>query len=229
MGGLLHWLLHSPTGSAVRIAVGLSVLGVLLAWDLVRHGRASVRWREYLLLAGATAGGAAYGAMNDNVTVTISWEYFFYGKGLMETLGYALPPDAMALRWEATKLGVASSWSAGLLMGVVYVLANNPWRRRPQLPYRQCFWLLTRPLAGAVLVSIAGGLAGYVGLLDGWVSDLDWMDPTGRPLFTAVWGVHLGAYVGGGIGAVVGAVQIIRRRRRLAQTPLPAGLSLYHI
>jgi len=102
----LYWLIHSDGGLAVRIAMGVAVLAWLAIVDLRRHGRAATRWREYFVLAACAAAAMIYGAINDQITSSISWEYFYYGKELDKVLGPAAPPAGAALHWEAAKVGV---------------------------------------------------------------------------------------------------------------------------
>src|SRR4051812_7221483 len=94
----------SEASLPVRIALGAAIFGVFAAVDLYRRGRAATRWREYAFLLAVVAIAMAYGVINDQVTSRISWEYFFYGKGLAEVLGPATPPDDARLSWEAAKV-----------------------------------------------------------------------------------------------------------------------------
>src|SRR5437870_5921444 len=110
---MLHWLLHTDAGLLTRIAVGASIFAVLAMVDLWKHGRAATRWREYGVLLIAVAVAMVYGIVNDLVTSSISWEYFFYGKRLDRVLSDAVPPDMARLHWEAAKIGMKATWSAG--------------------------------------------------------------------------------------------------------------------
>jgi hypothetical protein len=111
---------------AWRIAIGSTILAVLAIADLRQRGRDARRWREYLFLLCVMVLAMAYGAINDQITSRISWEYFYYGKDLSKVLGPETPPDPAALHWQAMKVGVEATWSAGLLMGMALLLANNP-------------------------------------------------------------------------------------------------------
>jgi hypothetical protein len=199
----------------VRIAAGVVVLGALAVWDYRRHGSDARRWKEYAFLAGMVSLALFYGIANDQITVSISWEYFYYGKGVADKLGYQQPTDFSALRWEAAKIGMQATWTAGLLAGVALLMANNPRQDRPSAS-----WTRLSLLGGAIFVSAALGgvllgLAGYVGLLGGLLGFPDDMPWRVAPFMT-VYGVHLGGYLGGLFGAVGALVHLLCWRRRFA-------------
>jgi len=210
-----HWLVFSDRGLLVRVAVGVSILAAMAVRDLVRRGREAQRWREYTYLAAAAGLAMLFGAGCDLVTSSISWEYFYYGKGFFETLGPYTPPPAADLAREAVLLGARASWSGGLLLGVAVLIANNPRRGRPRLPYRTLYRLMPLPMLSAVGVAAIGGLVVLTGLFDG-ILGADVLRMVDQPRrFACVWGAHAGAYVGGLTG-VVGVVVVILRRRRAA-------------
>lgn len=212
----LTWLLHTDAGLLARILAGAAVFAILAAVDLKRRGRAATRWREYAVLLAAVAAALAYGAVNDQVTVTISREYFLYGKELYKAIGEN--PTDPVLRWGAAKVGLKATWSVGLILGVALLVANNPWRGRPRLRYRRLVARLPVMVAAAAAVGVAGGLAGYAGWLTGLQShfgDLVRANLWHPRRFMATWGVHLGGYVGGLLGAGVAVVAVARERRSL--------------
>src|SRR5207302_4965498 len=84
-----------------RIGIGVLVFALFAAIDLRRHGRRATRWREYLFVLAAVAAALAYGIANDQFTSRLSWEYYYYGKGLDALLGPQTPPDPARLSWEA--------------------------------------------------------------------------------------------------------------------------------
>jgi hypothetical protein len=212
-----HWLLHTDAGLLARVAAGTLIFAALAFADLRRRGRAATRWREYAVLLAAVAAALAYGAVNDQVTVSISPEYFLQAKELAQVVGDP-PRSAVALRWEAAKVGLKATWSAGLLIGVVLLLANNPWGTLPRLPNRRLVATLPIVLIAAAGLGVLGGALGYAGVMTNWSTDFQdivradlW-----RPRrFMAAWGVHLGGYVGGLVGTVIAVVAIVSARRRL--------------
>jgi hypothetical protein len=223
----MDWLLNSPAGLATRIAIGAAILTILAVVDLRRHGRRATRWREYAFLLACVVAAMGYGALNDQITAAISWEYFYYGKGLDEVLGPQTPPDRLALHLQAALVGLKATWSPGLLIGAAVLIANNPSRGRDRLPYRRLLRLLAPLLLGtAIIAAFCGGL-GYCGLLRHMNSELAllWKNDLLRPQrFLAVYGLHLGGYIGGAVMAVVTVVRI-RRWRKEQVTPVELSLA----
>lgn len=210
-----EWWMGSGAGLGARIAIGGAFFAVLAVVDLARNGKDARRWKEYLFLVFGAAAAMAYGAANDCITCRISWEYFYYGKGLEDQLGPRIPPDALALAWGAMKVGVQSSWSAGLLVAAAMLMANNPRPGRASLGYGRLIGLTGIVFAITAAVATLGGVVGHFGGLR-WVSpDLSelWDKGLFRPgRFLAVFGVHLGGYAGALLGTIY-AVWRIRRDR----------------
>src|SRR5437868_15408094 len=128
------WWTNSTAGLWARIAIGVLIFAALAWWDYRRNRDQATRWREYLVLVACTLGAMAYGIVNDQITSTISWEYFYYGKDLADTLGPHLPPDSIKLHLAAALVGIQATWSAGLIIGVALLVANNPSKTLPRLP-----------------------------------------------------------------------------------------------
>jgi hypothetical protein len=84
---MLNWLIHTEAGLVFRLVVGIGIFAWLALADLRQNGRHATRWREYAFLLIAVAVAMMYGALNDQITSSISWEYFYYGKELYKTLG----------------------------------------------------------------------------------------------------------------------------------------------
>jgi len=210
------WWLKSDAGLLTRVAIGCSIFAVLALIDLVRNGRGATRWREYLFLLLAVTLAMVYGVANDAIASRISWEFFFYGKGVSEQLGPHVPPDPVALRWAAIGVGLRATWSAGLIAGVVLLIANNPRAGRTRLSYRSLATLLGLILAFAAVCAAVGAAVGR----SGW---LTWTNPDVaaiakenlfRPTqFMTVYGMNMGGYVGGILGTAICVTWISRRRK----------------
>src|ERR1700677_665659 len=137
--------------SPLRISVCLAILIALAIMDYYQKGPQSTRWREYLFLLLCVAVATAYGALNDQITSRISWEYFYYGKELSPILGPQTPPDPLALSLQAARIGAEASWWAGLVIGAVMLIANNPGRRNAPLPYLRLIARLRHVLLFAIV------------------------------------------------------------------------------
>jgi hypothetical protein len=180
-------------------------------WDVWRKGREAKRWREYLFLITTVVLAMGYGAINDQVTVGISWEYFYYGKGV----GQSKDPAEVAMRWEAAKVGMKATWTAGLIVGVGILLANNPWKKAPRLGYGELYRMMGWVVVFPVVCAIVLGWVGYEGWLVKVWPALDAIKdaPLLRPQrFMCVAGIHLGGYVGGAIGMLVGMGWVVSKR-----------------
>lgn len=220
-----HWLVHTSTGQTTRICVGIFILATLALVDLYRHGREATRWREYAFLLFTIAMAMAYGIINDQITSRISWEYYAYGKGLAPVLGDHIPPDSLRLSWEAAKVGMQATWAVGLLVGVICLLANNPRRDRPRLSYPQLLarvpWMIMITAAIAALLGWVGCRGGLAGFSEDF-REMMRLDQFRPARFMAVYGIHLGGYIGGAVGTLVMVASIFRARR--AKNALMKGL-----
>jgi hypothetical protein len=203
---ILHWLLTTDTGLLARIGIGAAIFAALAITDLQRHGRAGRRWREYLFLLAVVLAAILYGFVNDSLAASISPEYFVYGKGI---------GPSGCLRWEACKVGIKAAFSAGLIIGVAMLFANNPRRGRRQLRYRELFGLLS----GIILCAATGaGIGAAIGWFGGWnwmSGDLAaiWREGLFRPRpFMLVYGMNLGGYAGAAMGTVTVVAYILVER-----------------
>ena len=222
-----HWVAHTDAGLAARIGVGVTVFLALAVADLRRHGRQATRWREYLFLLAAVVVALVYGVINDQATSRISWEYFYYGKELSPLLGDRLPPDPSRLSWEAAKVGLKATWSVGLLVGVAILLANNPSARRPQLSFARLMRRMPMIVLSAFACAALLGIVGYTGGLTRLSDDFQEMvrrDEFRPYRFMAVYGMHLGGYIGGAVGMVAAIVSIRRERGAVCLVPSPPVL-----
>jgi hypothetical protein len=210
----VSWLIHSRAGFITRLAIGVLFFLVLAVRDLQKNGCATRRWREYLFLIFCVLVAMAYGAVNDQVSSRISWEYFYYGKDLRGVLGDDTPPDALRLSLQAAKIGMMATWSVGLLLGAALLIADNPRAGKPPLPFRSLVRLLVPILFVTVIFAAVFGALGYSGKLNWIDSDFVemWRTNLWRPNhFTAAWGEHLGGYLGGLLGGAWAVWRVWRR------------------
>jgi hypothetical protein len=229
MASFWQWWAHSDWGLATRIGLGAAFFITLTLWELAKKGRQARRWREYLFLLTAVGAAMLYGVINDQITVTISWEYFYYGKGLSAVLGPDTPPAAIPLRWEAAKVGMKATWTAGLIIGASILMANSIRKKLPRLDERELYRLLLLVLMPTVAAAVAGWVAGRLGLLVrlGGFREMVAMHMFRPVQFMSVWGIHLGGYIGGAVGALLAAwLTMWERRRRAAAGSRAPGMVL---
>jgi hypothetical protein len=210
------WFTTTDAGLITRIAVGLAIFTALALADYARNRHRATRWREYAVLLIAVAGAIVYGVINDQLTSSISWEYFYYGKDLAEKLGPHTPPDPLALHLAAAVVGIKATWSAGLIIGVAILLANNPSKTLPQLPMGKLLRIIPMIFLITAIIAALGAAVGYSTLPARWNEDFAEMLQANlwRPhRFMTVYGIHLGGYIGG-LVAMITAVIVIRRQRR---------------
>lgn len=222
---VMPWLLDSTAGLFTRLALGSVVFSILAIVDLRKNGRSARRWREYVFLVACVFLALLYGAVNDQLTVGISWEYFYYGKDLMSQLGPQIPPASLPLRIAAAEVGLKATWSAGLLLGVILLFANNPSTALKPLPHRRLFARIPLLFSVTVISAILFGALGHLGLLTRCNADFPLLvkDDLWRPhRFMTVYGIHLGGYIGGLAGTIL-AVFSIRNERKHGPTRADAN------
>jgi hypothetical protein len=209
--------------SLPRFLFGVTVLVALAIYDLHEKGRQATRWREYVFLVLCVAVAIIYGILNDQVTSRISWEYFYYGKDLAPILGLQTPPDPMNLSLQALRIGATAAWWAGLIIGAAMLIANNRSRIDAQLSYRRLIARLPKIMIITLISALFFGFAGYHYYLNGISPDFQNLVKADlwRPhRFMAVYGAHLGGYVGGAMSIIYSVSSIIHERRKLPDSNL---------
>lgn len=222
-----HWIV-SDRSLPVRIAIGLGIFTTLAIVDYRAHRERATRWREYAFLFLCVLCAMAYGILNDLVTSRISIEYFLYGKGVAARVSgeVAANPERHrgTLDLEAMRIGTLATWSAGLIAGAT-LLVTNTLGRRPRLRMGQMLWTIPSIGVAAMTVAALGGWVGSTGFFTRFSDDFTEMlarDEMRPYRFMAVFGVHLGGYVGALLGLIGGALMVWRRRGE--QFTLPSGL-----
>jgi hypothetical protein len=204
--------------SLPRFLFGVAVLVALAIYDLHEKGGEATRWREYVFLLLCVAIAIVYGIVNDQITSRISWEYFYYGKELAPILGPQTPPDPTALSLQALRIGTTATWWAGLIIGAAMLIANNRSRIGAQLPYRRLIARLPVVIIITVISAVFFGFAGYRYYLNGISPDFENLTNANywRPhRYMAVYGAHLGGYIGGAMSIIYSVSSIVHERRRL--------------
>lgn len=184
---------------ALRLVVLLVVLATVAGLERWKRGEAATRWREYSFLLAAAAVGAVFGASFDQISLSISPEYFELGKGIETGEGFRL---------RVTTLGAQAGFVAGLILGGVLLMANTPKPELEALPYRRLAWhVLPVPLAALVLAPLGSVVMAVV------APDLE-IAANVLPRFLTVWGLHCGLYLGALIGVLCAMIGVRRERRR---------------
>jgi hypothetical protein len=194
-----------------RFAIGVTFFLVLGVQDWIRHREDPKRAKEYLFLLYAALVAIIYGVIHDEVTATISREYFIYGK----QLDFDPPPFRVAVAILATR----ASYGVGLVAGALLLIANNPSPTRPKLGYRELMRLALLPLALAASGAVVGGALYAFDAFHLHARALELVPEHSVARFLVVWGVHTGSYAGAALGAIVSIVLVrLRRRARTAQS-----------
>lgn len=213
------WLL-SDRSLYLRVCIGCAIFATLAIVDYRKHGPRATRWREYAFLIACVAIAIAYGITNDLITSRISPEYFLFFKGAAERVSseVAARPEAhrAALDWQAVRIGTFATWSVGLLAGAAILVANTVggW---PRLAMSRLLRLVPVLFVAAVLLAIPMGWLGGTGRLT-WTS-ADFAEMVARDEMRpyrvmCVYGIHLGGYVGAGVGLLAVLIRVILLRRR---------------
>jgi hypothetical protein len=107
------------------------------------------------------AAAVLYGILNDQVTVTISPEYFSVFKRwqfgpLLEAFGWEEAPT----RLQAVLIGTAATWWFGLFLGMMVSLMGTVGRSR-RLTTSEFMRVVALVMAVTALTSLAFGVTGY--------------------------------------------------------------------
>lgn len=194
-----------PFGARLAALLALMVVGAAL--DRRRHGPAARRPGEYAFLLAAGALGAAFGFACDQVTSRLSPDYFVEGKGLDPGPGFGRAVIVLSLQ---------AGFTAGVVLGAVLLLTNQPRPARPALPLLRLLRRAAWPLGGALVAAPVGALV-VPPLALPHLRDLLVLPPDRLEAFARVWGAHVGVYGGAVVGLVVAGLEV-RRARRSAQT-----------
>jgi hypothetical protein len=179
-------LARYPFWDRAAFLAGLMV--VVAALDLLRHGRAATRYKEYAFiwltgLMGGLAGGTA-----DLITSSISPGYFTLGKGLLGGDGFKL---------RVALFGLQEGLSAGVIAGAVCLYVSRRKSKYAPLGFGGLLRLLWIPILGAMAGSLLFPLAAGRSDPAGLALNLDGALPAAQVLlFLRVWWIHTGLYAG---------------------------------
>lgn len=188
------------------------VAGVI--YDRWRHGTEGRRAKEYGLLLGCGLLGALVGVLQDLISLRVSADYFVFGKGIER--------DGDFTR-QVLLMGSYAGFVAGLVLGGLLLLVNQPRPNRAVLGYRA---LLKRGVPRTLGPALLGVPAGF-GL--GPSSPLrtqvgkNLLPPEALEPFLQVWGMHYGLYGGAllGVGWALASVWRARPGSESAESSQP--------
>ncbi|WP_254507148.1 hypothetical protein [Anatilimnocola floriformis] len=158
---------------------------------------------------------AVYGAVHDQVSYTISPEYFTkmkFDQFAWANLG--LPP-----RWYASEIGVLATWWVGLIAGWLLARAGMV-----ELPPRERWPRTWRAFGIVAVVTLLGSVLGYgygsliaTRDLSAWSRWQRILQLEDLPAFVTVAWLHNGGYLGA-LGGLILAVIYVRRGK--SSTPM---------
>lgn len=167
----------------------------------------------------ATLVAALYGVVNDQVTVTLSPEYFSVFKRAQ--FGPALDAAGLAqspVRAQAVLVGTLATWWFGCFLGAVLSLAGLAGGRRP-LPSRDFLRAVVGIMLFTLCLSFFSYLVAYAAepaikpTAEGWPF-LEGIQAV-RGAFAVGWW-HNAAYLGGLLGTIFACARVQKRRNILA-------------
>jgi hypothetical protein len=183
-------------------------------------GRVMAKFALYpVLLAAACVIAGIYGALHNQISFSVSPDYFFAFK--FRQFGI---PEEMRNRIGASLVGWYASWWMGLIIGVPVLLVGLIF------PDRKSY--IVRCLSAFAVVACTALVVGLSGLAWGYFTNLevpalvrleypmkDVRDPVA---FVRAGIMHKFSYLGGGIGILTGSAYLIVARLRQTRTrPLP--------
>lgn len=157
-----------------------------------------------LALAGALIAGY-FGILHDQITYTISPEYFTRMKfDQFRRADFGFPP-----RLFVAEIGFLATWWVGLIAAWFLARVALP---KFESPGKKVMAALAVIVGITVLSAIAGYFAGPVMLVNrpGWRDALDSFGVTDALAFNRVAGIHLGSYAGAFLGWLAMMVAFVK-------------------
>ena len=155
-----------------------------------------------------------YGIIHDQITYTISPEYYtkfkFYQFGLMDPGNEAIFPHP---RIEVSLVGFLATWWFGLIIGIVLALTGLILKNGKQM-----FTTTIKAIGLAIIITAVSGWTGYLyGKFYLTKTGVNWWLPDNLKdvdNFIAVGSMHNFSYLGGILGMIAGILYIIRNKKR---------------
>jgi hypothetical protein len=169
-----------------------------------------------LIIAIALIIGGLYGILHDQLTYTISPEYYtkfkFYQFGLMDMGNEAIFPNP---RIEVSAVGFMATWWMGLPIGLILGLVG--------LIHKDHRQMLKVTMKAVLITVIVAFVTGLIGLAYGklFLADkgVDWWLPENlidTENFISVGSMHNFSYLGGLFGLIAGIIYCIKQKKKNA-------------
>lgn len=189
----------------VRIIFALSFFIIFGTYDLFKNPKNPKRAKEYGFLASTTLFSVVFAIIHDFITFSISSEYFYIAKGLGRNIEFY--PDII---WLAVK---ASYW-AGIIVGLIFLVANNPKDKMMQLEYKILCRKLLYPLFFGLGLAVLGYFISFFAFPFFSIGAEELLEFPQN--FEQVAFIHWGTYIGVLIGSIYGAIHILKVRKSLS-------------
>ncbi len=158
--------------------------------------------------------GGLYGIIHDQITYTISPEYYtkfkFYQFGLIDFETEAIFSNP---RFEVSIVGFMATWWFGLLIGFILGLVGLIYK-----DHKQMFQVTIKALLITVIVAFLTGLIGLVyGKFYLYDTGVNWWLPDNlidTENFIAVGSMHNFSYLGGLFGLIVGIIYSVKQKKK---------------
>jgi len=155
--------------------------------------------------------GGVYGILNDQLTYTISPEYYtkfkFYQFGLIDLVNETNP------RIGVSAVGFLATWWVGLPIGIILGLVGLIHKNTKRM-----FYISLRAVFVTVVVAFITGLIGLAyGKFYLANTEVNWWLPENlinTKNFIAVGSMHNFSYLGGLTGLIAGVIYSLRQRRK---------------
>ena len=162
--------------------------------------------------------GGIYGILNDQLTYTISQEYYtkfkFYQFGLMD---FGVEAILSNPRIGVCAVGFLATWWVGLIIGIILGLVGLIHKNSKQM-----FFVSLRAILVTVIVAFITGLIGLAyGKFYLVNTGVSWWLPDNlidTKNFIAVGSMHNFSYLGGLTGIISGIIYSVRQKRKYATT-----------
>jgi hypothetical protein len=155
---------------------------------------------------------AVFGIIHDQVTYTISPEYFTKFKFIQFHLIRNNMPLQMSERVAAIIVGVMATWWVGIPIGLIYGFMLL-FFRNTSAPYSLYFQTIALTFLVTILTSITGFFYGKFHLQN---TGVDWYLPENlvdTKNFIVVGSIHNFSYLGGALGLMAGSLFLVIKKQ----------------